>query len=150
MKRIDLSAVPKRKGSSYPHPFDAPCRERVRQALGDAAGLTDFGVNLLQLPPGAWSSQRHWHTLEDEFVWVLEGELTLIEDGGETILRAGECAAFPRNVPNGHHLVNRSSAPAVFLEVGSRRREDETTYPDIDMKVSNVDDVYVHRDGTPY
>ena len=87
MKRIDLSAVPQRQGSSYPHPFDAPCRERVRQAIGDAAGLNDFGINLLQLPPGAWSSQRHWHSTEDEFIWVVQGEVVLVTDDGEEVLR---------------------------------------------------------------
>jgi uncharacterized cupin superfamily protein len=96
MPKINIAAVPKRKGSGYPSPFDAPCAERIRQRLGDAGGLTEFGVNLLRLPPGNWSSQRHWHSAEDEFVYVLEGELTLIEDGGETMLRADDCAAFPR------------------------------------------------------
>ena len=97
-----------------------PARERVRQRLGDAGGLTDFGVNLMHLPPGNWSSQRHWHSHEDEFVYVLEGELTLVEDGGETVLRAGDCAAFPKGTGNGHHLINRSDAMAVYLEVGTR------------------------------
>src|SRR6266436_3169937 len=105
MPRIDIAAVPKRKGSGYPPPFDAPCAERVRQRLGNAGGLVDFGVNLMRLPPGNWSSQRHWHSAEDEFVYVLDGELTLIEDGGETVLRAGECAAFPKGSGNGHHLL---------------------------------------------
>ena len=96
MPKIDIPAVPKRKGSGYPLPFDAPCAERVRQRLGNAGGLTDFGVNLMRLPPSNWSSQRHWHSAEDEFVYVLEGELTLIEDGGETALRAGDCAPSER------------------------------------------------------
>lgn len=120
MPRIDLSAVPERRGSGYPRPFDAPCAQRIRQRLGDAGGLRDFGVNLMRVPPGGWSSQRHWHSDEDEFVYVLEGELVMIEDGGETVLRAGDCAAFPKNSGNGHHLVNRSDAVAVYLEVGSR------------------------------
>ena len=149
VKRIDLSAVPKRKGSSYPHPFDAPCRERVRQALGDAAGLTDFGVNLLQLPPGAWSSQRHWHSAEDELVWVLSGEVVLISDAGEEVLRAGDCAGFKAGVADGHHLQNRSGAPAIVLEVGSRRPgEDVCAYPDVDMEWGP--DGIRHKDGTPY
>ena len=108
MPKIDIAAVPARKGSGYPPPFDAPCAERVRQRLGNAGGLTDFGVNLMRLPPGNWSSQRHWHSHEDEFVYVLEGELTLIEDGGETVLRAGDCAAFAKGSGNGHHLINKS------------------------------------------
>ncbi len=110
MPKIDIAAVPERKGSGYPPPFDAPCAERVRQRLGNAGGLTDFGVNLMRLPPGNWSSQRHWHSAEDEFVYVLEGELTLIEDGGETVLRADDCAAFPKGSGNGHHLINKSRA----------------------------------------
>ncbi len=96
MPKIDLAAVPVRQGCGYPPPFDAPCADRTRRRLGDAGGLRDFGVNLMTLPPGNWSSQRHWHSDEDEFVYVVEGELTLIEDGGATVLRAGDCAAFPK------------------------------------------------------
>lgn len=99
MPKINIDAVPKRQGSGYPSPFDAPCAKRVRQRLGNAGGLTDFGVNLMRLPPGNWSSQRHWHSAEDEFVYVLEGELTLIEDDGETILRAPEIARPFRKAP---------------------------------------------------
>ena len=150
MPKIDLSAVPIRKGSGYPKPFDAPCADRTRRRLGDAGGLTDFGVNLMTLPPGGWSSQRHWHSHEDEFVYVLEGELTLVEDGGETLLRAGECATFAKNSGNGHHLINRSSATALYLEVGSRNPQDLTTCSDIDMMSSNADGRFVHKDGTPY
>ena len=101
MPKIDIAAVPERKGTGYPAPFDAPCVQRIRQRLGHAGGLTDFGVNLMRLPPGNWSSQRHWHSHEDEFVYVLEGELTLIEDEGETVLRAGDCAAFAKGSGNG-------------------------------------------------
>ena len=133
-----------------PPPFDAPCAERVRQRLGNAGGLTDFGVNLMRLPPGNWSSQRHWHSHEDEFVYVLEGELTLIEDGGETVLRAGDCAAFPKGSGNGHHLINKSGAMAVYLEVGTRSPADVTICSDIDMMSSNADGRFVHKDGTPY
>jgi uncharacterized cupin superfamily protein len=107
MPKIDIAAVPKQKGSRYPSPFDVPCAERVRQRLGNAGDLTDFGVNLMHLPPRSWSSQRHWHSHEDEFVYVLEGELTLIEDGGETVPRAGDCAAFPKGSGNGHHMIKR-------------------------------------------
>ena len=150
MPKIDLAAVPERKGAGYPKPFDAPCASRTRRRLGDAGGLQDFGVNLMTLPPGGWSSQRHWHSDEDEFVSVLEGELTLVEDDGETLLKAGECAAFPKGSGNGHHLQNRSSAIAVYLEVGSRQPDDLTTCSDIDMKSSNADGRFVHKDGTPY
>ena len=150
MPKIDLSTVPERQGSGYPPPFDRPCAERIRQRLGDAGGLTDFGVNLMRLPPGGWSSQRHWHSHEDEFVYVLEGELVLIEDQGETVLRAGDCAAFPKDSGNGHHLVNRSDHTAVYLDMGSRQSEDLASYSDIDMKVANADGRFVHQDGTPY
>jgi uncharacterized cupin superfamily protein len=121
MPKIDVAAVPERKGCPYPAPFDAPCAERIRQRVGDAGALKDFGVNLMRLPPGNWSSQRHWHSHEDEFVYVLEGELALIEDGSETVLRAGDCAAFPKGSGNGHHLINKSAGMAVYLEVGSRQ-----------------------------
>jgi uncharacterized cupin superfamily protein len=150
MAKIDIAAVPKRQGTFYPPPFNTPCAERVRQRLGDAGGLTDFGVNLMRLPPGNWSSQRHWHSHEDEFVYVLEGELTLIEDGGETLLRAGDCAAFAKGSGNGHHMINKSAAMAIYLEIGSRSPDDVTTCSDIDMMSTNADGRFVHKDGTPY
>lgn len=150
MPKVDIDRVPKHTGSGYPAPFDAPCAARIRQRLGDAGGLTDFGLNIMHLPPGSWSSQRHWHSHEDEFVYILEGEVVLIEDDGETILRAGECAAFPKNTGNGHHLINRSDAVAVYLEVGTRHPDDITTCADIDLKSANADGVWRHKDGTPY
>lgn len=150
MPRIDIAAVPARTGSGYPKPFDAPCATRTRKRLGDAGGLRDFGVNLMTLPPGGWSSQRHWHSHEDEFVWVIEGELVLVENEGETLLRAGDCAAFPKNSGNGHHLINRSTVMAVYLEAGSRQPQDLTTCSDIDMQSANSDGRFVHKDGTPY
>ncbi len=150
-KRIDLNSVAAVSGSSYPPPFDAPCAARVRQRLGDAAGLTDFGVNLLRLPPGAWSSQRHWHSAEDEFVYVLEGEVVLVTDTGEEILRVGDCAGFKAGVLDGHHLQNRSRDAAVVLEIGSRKvAEDEGEYPDIDLRFRKRDRGYARKDGTPY
>lgn len=150
MPKIDVTAAPQRKGSGYPAPFDAPCAERMRQRLGDAGGLTQYGVNLLHLPPGAWSSQRHWHSAEDEFVYVLSGEVTLVTDKGEEVLRAGDCAAFPKGEPNGHHLINKSNAIAVCLEVGTRSDDDFCRYPDIDMQIDGKVGHYTHRDGTPY
>ena len=151
MSKLDPDSIPRRTGSTYPAPFDEPCLARVRRALGDAGDLSDFGVNLLELAPGAWSSQRHWHSAEDEFVYVLEGEVVLIDDGGEHTLRAGDCAAFPKGESNGHHLVNRSDAAAVCLEVGSRRPDtDVCTYSDIDMRIERRDKQYTHKDGTPY
>jgi uncharacterized cupin superfamily protein len=150
MPKIDIANVKKREGSLYPAPFHEKMHGRIRQALGDAGGLNQFGVNLMTLAPGNWSSQRHWHTEEDEFIWVLAGEVVLISDGGRTTLRAGDCAAFPRNVADGHHLVNESDAPAQVLEVGTRSNADTCTYSDIDMVVNNADDIYRRRDGTPY
>jgi len=143
--------IPVKTGSGYPTPFDVPCAARARQRLGDAAGLTDFGVNLLRLPPGAWSSQRHWHSAEDEFVFIVEGEVVLVTDTGEELLRSGDCAGFKAGVKDGHHLQNRSDRDAILLEVGSRRvAEDEGEYPDIDMRFLKNDEGYVHRDGTLY
>lgn len=150
MPKIELSTVPVRKGTGYPAPFNEPCAERTRRRLGDAGGLQDFGVNLMTLPPGGWSSQRHWHSNEDEFVYVLEGELTLVEDKAETVLLARECAAFPKGTGNGHHLQNRSSALAVYLEVGSRNPNDLITCSDIDMMSSSIDGRFTRKDGTPY
>jgi uncharacterized cupin superfamily protein len=150
-KRIDVNALAVVKGSGYPEPFDLPCAARLRRRLGDAAGLTDFGVNLLRLPPGTWSSQRHWHSHEDEFVYVLEGEVMLVSDSGEELLRAGDCAGFKAGTRDAHHLQNRSTEDAVVLEVGSRKTaDDEGDYPDIDLYFLKGDAGYAHKDGKPY
>ena len=150
MPKIDLQFVPVRKGTGYPAKFQDMSKDRLRQRLGDAGGLTDFGVNLTRLPPGNWSAQRHWHSHEDEFVYVPDGEIALIEDDSETILRTGDCAAFPENTRNGHHLINRSDATASYLEIGSRQPDDLTTCSDIDMMSANSDGRFVHKDGSPY
>ncbi|MBN9588450.1 MAG: transcriptional regulator [Alphaproteobacteria bacterium 64-11] len=150
MPRIDISAAPVRTGSGYPPPHDEPCRARSRMRLGDAGGLTDFGVNLLTLKPGVWSSQRHWHLLEDEFVYIVSGEVVLVTNKGEELLRAGDCAAFPKNDGDGHHLVNRSDQDAVLLEVGTRSGGDTCWYPDIDLVLDPARGGFVRRDGTPY
>jgi len=150
MPKINVSTIPVRVGTGYPDPFNAACAERTRRRLGDAGGVRDFGVNLMTLPPGRWSSQRHWHSHEDEFVYVLEGELTLVEDEGPTVLHAGDCAAFAKGTGNGHHLKNLGSAVAVYLEVGSRQPDDLTTCSDIDLMSHNRDGRFVHKDGTPY
>ncbi|MGF1611828.1 MAG: cupin domain-containing protein [Kiloniellales bacterium] len=149
---LDPATVTPRKGSSYPAPFAPPCVEREKRALGDPLGLTQFGVNLTTLPPGSWSAQRHWHQHEDEFVYVLEGEVTLITDAGEQVLSAGMAAGFPAGVEDGHHLVNRSDRPATFLEVGSRAPLEHGVYPDIDMtvEISARKLTFFHKDGTPY
>jgi uncharacterized cupin superfamily protein len=151
-KRIDAAALEPVVGTLYPPPFDAPCRARERTKLGDAAGLTQFGVNLLRLPPGAWSSQRHWHTGSDEFVYVLSGEVVLVSGGGEEILRAGDAAGFKAGDTNGHCLQNRSDHEARLLEIGTRVADDTGYYSDIDM-VAPADGkpaIYTRRDGTPY
>ena len=152
-KRIDPKSLSERSGTFYPPPYDQPCRARQRRRLGDAAGLTQFGVNLLRLPAGAWSSQRHWQFRQDEFIYVLEGEVVLVTDAGEEILKAGDCAGFKAGDEDGHHLQNRSGADAVILEVGSRRHTEPDyacDYPDIDMVIEPGKPGYRHRDGTPY
>ena len=150
-KRIDLDAVPVVTGSRYPAPFDAPCVLRTKRRLGDAAGLTDFGVNLLRLPPGAWSSQRHWHSAEDELIFIVEGEVTLVTDAGEEMLKAGDCVGFKAGVPDGHHLQNRSPRDAVALEIGSRKvAGDEVDYPEIDLRFLKERAGFAHKDRTPY
>lgn len=150
-RKIAKETAPVTTGTRYPPPYDASCRARVRQRLGDAAGLTQFGVNLLRLPPGAWSSQRHWHAAEDEFVFVVEGEVILVSDAGEETLRAGDCAGFKAGVPDGHHLQNRSGRDVLLLEIGSRRpEEEEVIYPGIDLKLPRGVRAFTHADGTPY
>jgi uncharacterized cupin superfamily protein len=154
MPKIDRETAPRGSGSRYPSPFDEPCRNRSWIRLGDAAGLTQFGVNVVTLPPGAWSSQRHWHSHEDEFVYVLAGEAVLVTDAGEEILRPGDCAGFKAGDQNGHCLQNRSSRNVELLVVGSRHDEDRGEYPDIDLALrpgryaGKLD--YRHKDGTPY
>ncbi len=148
--KIDIAAAPSRKGSAYPMPFDEPCMQRLRHRLGDAAGLTQFGVNLLRLPAGAWSSQRHWHAREDEFVYVLEGEVVLVTNAGEEVLRAGDCAGFKAGAEDGHHLQNRTGVDAMVLEVGTRNPGGACDYPDIDMTIPEGGDGVHHRDGRPY
>jgi uncharacterized cupin superfamily protein len=154
MPKIDIEAAPQGSGTRYPAPYDAPCKARTWRRLGDAAGLTQFGVNLVRLPPGTWSSQRHWHAREDEFVHVLEGELVLVTNEGETSMVAGDCAGFKAGVPDGHCFQNRSAHDAVMLVVGTRDGEDHGEYPDIDMVfVGNRyagRGGYRHKDGTPY
>lgn len=150
MPKIDDDKVMEMTGVGYPKPFASYSTNRRRRRLGNAGGLTDFGVNLTRLPPGEWSSQRHWHSDEDEFVYVLEGELLLVEDCGETILKAGESAAFPKGTGNGHHMINRSARDAVYLEIGARHPRDITTCSDIDLMSANPDGRFVHKNGEPY
>ncbi|HEX3864355.1 MAG TPA: cupin domain-containing protein [Stellaceae bacterium] len=151
-KRIDPATLPAIAGTLYPSPYDKPCRARERTKLGDAAGLTQYGVNLLRLPPGAWSSQRHWHTAGDEFVYVLSGEIVLVSEAGDEVLRPGDAAGFKAGDTNGHCLQNRSDADATVLEIGSRLSDDAAYYPDIDMvaPAGGKPAIYTHRDGAPY
>jgi uncharacterized cupin superfamily protein len=151
-KRIDLDALTPVVGTLYPPPFDAPCRARERTKLGDVAGLTQFGVNLLRLPPGAWSSQRHWHTGSDEFVYVLSGEVVLATEGAEEVLHAGDAVGFPAQDRDGHCLQNRSEREVLVLEIGTRMPDDTAYYSDIDMisPAGGKPAIYTHRDGSPY
>jgi uncharacterized cupin superfamily protein len=150
MKKIDVAGAAVRRGSSYPAPFDQAVAERTRTRLGLAAGLSQFGVNKLTLPPGSWSSQRHWHSHEDEFVYVLEGEVVLVTNAGEETLVAGDCAGFRAGDADGHHLQNRSTRPAVVLEVGtSTEGVDAVDYPDIDLRY-DPQTAWMHKDGTKY
>jgi uncharacterized cupin superfamily protein len=151
MKKIDIAAGKTVVGSGYPTPHDEPCRQRKRVRLGDAAGLTQFGVNLLRLPPRVWSSQRHWHAAEDEFVYILEGEVVLVTGAGEEVLRAGDCAGFKAGEADGHCLQNRTNVEVVLLEIGTRNPEgDAVDYPDIDLAIRAGARTYLHKDGTPY
>ena len=158
MPKIDLNTAQRVTGSRYPRPFDEPCLARENLRLGDAAGLTQFGVNITTLKPGVWWSQRHWHGKEDEFVYVISGEVVLVEDAGETVLRPGDCAGFKAGVPNGHHLINRTAKDASFLVVGSRDPGDWGEYSDIDMqfhrerapKSPSPAGGFTYKDGRPY
>ena len=146
--KIDIEAAPARVGTRYPEPFASVCAGRRKWRLGDAAGLTQFGVNLLRLPPGQWSAQRHWHHGEDEFVYVLEGEVVLVTDAGEDVMKAGDCAGFKAGVADGHCLQNRSDREAVLLEVGTRLPDDSVDYPDIDLLYRPSD--WRRKDGSAW
>jgi uncharacterized cupin superfamily protein len=152
MPKIDIAAIQPRTGTNYPAEFRHVVKGRERRPLGDAGGLTQFGVNLTRLPPGAASALRHWHEQEDELVYIIEGELVLVEDGGETPMRAGDVATFKAGIANGHHLVNRSDRDAVLLEIGTRAAHERAHYSDVDLEVETVGDrdVYTHRSGEPY
>jgi len=147
--KIDSESVEPFSGSYYPEPHASRMGQRSFRALGDAAGLTQFGVVLVTMAPGATSSLRHWHEREDEFVWVVSGELTLVQDGGETVLRAGDAAGFRAGDPDGHHLQNRSAAPASFLAIGTRAPDDICRYNDVDLVYHTAGDRFTRRDGTP-
>lgn len=149
MNPLDLAA---NTGCGYPEPFRARCLPREKRALGDAAGLTTIGINHTTLSPGAASSMRHWHTREDEFVFVLAGELALVTNKGEVTIRAGQCAGFPAGRSDGHQFVNRGSVPAVYLEMSNRDETDVAHYPDVDLRLDSPEAPgrYAHKDGRPY
>jgi len=152
MPRIDIAGLKIDTFTGYPEPYRQAVAGRQRKRLGNAVGLSQFGVNLTTLKPGAWSSQRHWHECEDELVYVLEGEVVLCEDDGETVLRPGDAAGWKANSPNGHCLINRSNRDAVFLEIGTRAPRERATYSDIDMLAERdtSGQRYLHKSGEPY
>ena len=149
---VDPASVPEQHGSGYPEPFRSRMGERAKRRLGDACGLTKFGVNLVTLGPGAQSALRHWHTQEDEFVYVLTGEVVLVSDDGEQALGPGMCAGYPGGRKNGHHFINRSAAPATYLEVGNRIQGDNALYPDDDLMWGEDENgvFAAHKDGRRY
>lgn len=154
MPKIDIDSAPQGSGSRYPAPFDQPCLGRRWAGLTDAVGLTQFAVNRVVLPPGVWSSQRHWHAVEDEFVWVLEGEPTMVTDAGEEVMQPGDCAGFKAGVRDGHVFKNLTDKDVVLLVVGGRDDADHGEYSDIDMRFKtgrySGNGGYEHKDGTPY
>jgi uncharacterized cupin superfamily protein len=149
MPKLDLDAIEKVNRSTYPMPFAADMAKRHYQRLGPPGGLTDLTVSRVRLEPGGLTSQRHWHPEVDEFVVILEGEGVLIEEDGETILRAGDCAVFPKGVANGHHIQNRGSGDCVMLAFGSKEAGD-CHYSDVDLHWNAAQQRYTHKDGTPY
>lgn len=153
MPKIDISKLETRVGSpNYPAPFQHVCAGRHKTALGNTAGLSQFGVNLTRLKPGAASALRHWHEVEDEFIYMLEGECVLVEDEGETVLKAGDCAGFKASVANGHHLVNRTDRDARYLEIGARSKIERVAYPDDDLRIERDEKQIriLHKSGAPY
>jgi len=152
MPKIDIAKVPVDSRTNYPEPFNRAVEGRLRRRLGNAAGLEQFGVNLTTLKPGSATALRHWHEKEDELVYILEGEVVLIEDAGETLLKRGDAAGFKANVRNGHHLVNKSKSDAILLEIGTRSKNERAEYADIDMQVIRDESGfrYLHKDGKPY
>jgi uncharacterized cupin superfamily protein len=152
MPKIDIAKLPVDTRTGYPPPLNRVVEGRIRKRLGDAVGLNQFGVNLTTLKPGASSALRHWHEKEDELIYVVQGEVVLIEDGGETVLKPGDAAGFKANTPNGHHVVNRTGSDAVYLEIGTRSKHETARYPDVDLMAVRDDNGmrYTHKNGEPY
>ncbi|HEU5482572.1 MAG TPA: cupin domain-containing protein, partial [Sphingomicrobium sp.] len=148
MPKIELDALEQTNSTGYPPPYNADVAGRWYRRIGKAGGLTEIGISHVVLEPGAWSSQRHWHEGLDEFVVMLDGEAVLVEDDGETVLRAGDCAVFPKDVANGHHLVNRSKRPCTLLAIDNRRGEGDCHYPDADLRFDAANGRYTHKDGS--
>jgi uncharacterized cupin superfamily protein len=152
MPKIAIETLSVHTTSTYPAPHNKLVQGRARIRLGNAVGLTQFGVNLTTLKPGAATSLRHWHEHQDELVYILEGELVLVEDEGETVLRAGDAAGWKANVRNGHHLINRSDRDAILLEIGTRTPREHVEYSDVDL-IYDTDERgtrATHRSGEPY
>lgn len=149
MPKVDLDAIPQSNHTTYPPPLDAPVAGRWNRRLSRALGVVDFGISHVTLDPGAWSGQRHWHEGEDEFVVMLSGEAVLIEDGGETLLRPGDCVAYPKGVANAHHIVNRSDAPAIFVAMSGAGLSD-VHYPDVAMRLDMAERRFTREDGSPF
>lgn len=150
MPKLDLDAIRQTNATGYPAPFNQQVKGRWYRRLAPAAGLTMLGASHVVLRPGAWSSQRHWHELEDELLIMLEGEAVLVEDDCETLLKAGDMAAWPKDVANAHHLVNRSGRPCTFICIDNRRDEGDCHYPDIDLHYVAGTGKFTHKDGTAY
>lgn len=154
MPKIDPTKVVMRSGSSYPAPFNEPCLARRSEQLSDAGGLTQFGVHRVVLSPGAWSSQRHWHSHEDELIYILEGRPVLVDNSGETQLEPGDASTHPAGEPNGHHMINRTDGDVVYLVVGTRNPEEDTGhYPDADLQIpanGTANRKFTNKQGTPY
>ncbi len=149
---LDPAQVPEQSITGYPEPYKSRVAGRHRRRLGDAAGLANFGVNLTRLDPGAESSMRHWHAKQDEFIYVLEGEVTLVTDAGRQKLKAGAAAGFPASKADGHQLVNETDKPVVYIEIGDRTPGDGVNYSDVDMAARMIDGkwVYTRKDGSPF
>jgi uncharacterized cupin superfamily protein len=152
MPKVDIAKVPVKSGTFYPAQFQAECLGRHKQAISDVVGLTQFGVNITRISPGSASALRHWHENEDEFIYMLEGELVLAENGGEVVLKAGDAAGFKAGSGNAHRLINRGSRDAVYFEVGTRAKSEKVHYPDVDLVMERDEKSrrYLHRSGEPY
>ena len=149
MPKVDLAAIEETNRTGYPPPYDADVAGRWYRRLSPPSGITDFRASLVRLEPDAWSSQRNWHEGEDELMVMIDGEAVLVEDDGRTVLRAGDVAAWPKDVANGHHLINESDVPCRFLVAGRHSGQD-CHYPDIDLLADGPSDKYLHKDRTPY